>query len=215
MEFARKNAGANTWTRVTFTCPAGSFGCVNGTASSWAGTGGKGLPTDNPAGTQPRAEERPGLAYQKRAGQPNNYVGRFYIAINQQSSCSEPFGTPNNDDGTGAGCSSRLIMTEGNLASGTPATRRLAWITPAHWLANKFAVGGISLVDDLTRDTNLRAAFADPGGSGLFEPLADGIINASLSDLDDFPYVSGALRAAICMDGGTWPYQCTLPPNLP
>src|SRR4029077_10337173 len=64
IEFARQNSGGPYWSRVTFTCPAGGFGCPSGTASSWVGTVGVGLP---PGGTQPRAFGRPGLAYQKKA----------------------------------------------------------------------------------------------------------------------------------------------------
>jgi len=101
-------------------------------------------------------------------------------------------------------------MTEGNQAAGNPTTKRLTWITPAHRLANNFAVGGISLVDDLTRDQNLRAAFADENGNGLFEPLADGIVNMTFKDMDDFVYITGGLRASICQEGGTWPFGCVL-----
>ena len=150
VEFARKdNVSPYRWSKVTLTCPSscGSgdircFGCSGGVASSWVGTGGAGL---SPGGTQPRAAARPGLAYQKRAGQPNNFVGRFYMAINQGAQCSGPFGTPS---GTPAGCNSVLIMTEGNVASGMPSTKRLTWITPAQWLASPFAIGGITLMDD-------------------------------------------------------------------
>jgi hypothetical protein len=217
IEFARKdNASPFRWSKVTFTCAGGSFGCVSGAASSWAGTGGAGLP---PSGTQPRAAARPGLAYQKRSGQAD-HVGRFYMAINQGTQCSAPFGTPAPaTPGAPLGCASMLIMTEGNLATGTPASRRLTWITPAHVLAANFSIGGYSLINDLTRDSNLRAAFTQTDGWGAFEPLADGIFNANLSDMNDVPYVSGALRAALCMDGGTWPgtetTPCALPPNLP
>ena len=223
IEFARKdNASPFRWSKVTFTCPAclsncppQSFQCPSGTASSWAGTGGADLP---PGGTQPRAAARPGLAYQKRSGQAN-YVGRFYMAINQATLCSGPFGNPSgNPNATPPdplGCASRLIMTEGNLASGTPPSRRLTWITPAHQLADKFAIGGIALIDDLTRDSNLRLAITHPTGESNFYPLADGIYNANLSDIDDFAYVTGGLRAALCMDGGTWPNSCSLPANLP
>jgi hypothetical protein len=111
-------------------------------------------------------------------------------------------------------------MTEGNLSTGTPASRRLTWITPAYELyqPENATVGGVSLVDDLTRDTNLRAAFGSASNNqGIFEPLADGIINGNLKDFNDFPYVTGALRASLCLDTGLmspWPSQCILPPNL-
>jgi hypothetical protein len=206
VEFARKDT--NGWSKVTYTCPSGSFGCVSGVASTWAGTGGAGLA---PGGTQPRAAARPGLAYQMRSGQVIT-LGRFYMAINQAANCSDPFGTPS---GTPAGCPSVLIMTEGNLATGTPTTRRLRWITPAQGLVGNFPVGGISLLDDLSRDVNLRVLVTAADGKARFMPLADGIINTSISDMDDRPYVSGGLRASLCRDGGTWPWGCVLPPSLP
>jgi hypothetical protein len=55
VEFARKdNASPFRWSKVTFTCASGSFGCVSGTASSWAGTGGAGH-----ARSPPRARTAP------------------------------------------------------------------------------------------------------------------------------------------------------------
>jgi hypothetical protein len=221
VEFARKNAGTNTWSKVTFTCTQGSgppnFGCgASNTASSWAGTGGPGLP---PNGTQPMATGRPALAYQRKAGQPN-YVGRFYMAFRQGASCVPPFGTPQNWESPA--CEARLIMTEGNLAAtvgsppAPPTSRRLTWITPVQSIyqpnTESAVVNGISLVDDLTRDTNLRAAFHVAGGPnhGVFEPLADGIINVNLSDFDDYAYLTGGLRAGLCLEGGTWPRPCLL-----
>jgi hypothetical protein len=110
-------------------------------------------------------------------------------------------------------------MTEGNVATGTPTNKRLTWISPTSLYEPGTAsavANGISLADDLTRDKNLRAAFDVFGGPnhGLFEPLADGIVNVNLSDFDDYPYVTGALRASLCLVGGTWPGQCTLPGGL-
>jgi hypothetical protein len=163
---------------------------------------------------------RPGLVYQKQGGQSSNSVGRFYMMFNQGSSCSGPFGTP------GPWCNSKLLMTEGNVATGTPASGRLTWITPAFDIdGGNHVTTGVSLVDDLTRDTNLRAFYTSPPDSnsvryGLFMPLADGIVKAGLKDFDDYPYVQGGLRAALCLEGGTWPGispipPCLLPPNLP
>jgi hypothetical protein len=45
---------------------------------------------------------------------------------------------------------------------------------------------------------------------GVFEPLADGIINVNLSDFDDYAYLTGGLRAGLCLEGGTWPRPCLL-----
>lgn len=215
-EFARRsNASPYRWSKVTFTCAAGTFGCVGGVASSWAGTGGAGRATDSPAGTQPLAYGRPGLAYQRRAGQANS-VGRFYMAINQGSSCSGPFGKA-----PPGWCDSVLIMTEGNLATGTPTSQRLTWITPmAGVVGGNQTATGISLLDDLVRDSNLRAFSTSPPDAnnvraGLFLPLADGIINAPLRDVDDYPYLQGGLRAALCLEGGVWPGPCSLPSYLP
>jgi hypothetical protein len=234
VEFARQLNGGPYWSRVTFTCTSGSFGCVSGVASSWAGIGGKGLPTDSPPGTQARAGARPGLAYQKTAGQANAYVGRFYMMVNQPANgCSGPFGSP---DLSTHGCEPRLIMTEGNVATGTPSSRRITWITPAQSVGPPLVgLGGMSLIDDVTRDVNLRGVMAAQDGYGvsqeLFMPLTDGIMNATMTDMDDFAYISGdsnpraisALRASLCLDGGSWPTSttgfglniCPLPPGLP
>jgi hypothetical protein len=169
------------------------------------------------------ASARPGLAYQRKAGAANN-VGRFYMAVTQGtapgSKCAAPFGTP--QTWTLATCSAVLIMTEGNLTTGSPPSRRLTWITPAQHPSEPYypVLRGVSLVNDLTRDTNLRAAFAvfyyndDVWAQGVFAPLADGIINANLGDFDDQSYINATLRASLCMDGGTWPDQCALPPGL-
>jgi len=130
------------------------------------------------------------------------WVGRFYMAINQVSNCSGIFGTPP--------CSVRYIMTEGNTSTGNPTTNRLTWITPAFSLYDSAPSGGISLVDDPARDANLRAALT-ANGEGIFLPLADGLMNAGMTDSGDFLYVNGNLRASLCMDGGTWPDQCISP----
>jgi hypothetical protein len=223
VEFVRKDTSSPfRWSRVTFTCPSGNFGCSNGSASSWAGTGGAcpASSTDrpctaaNPDGTQPLVSARPGLAYQRRGGQSQNNVGRFYMAINQAATCVEPFGEPTGNPSDPYSCGTRLIMTEGNLISNNPTSRRFTWITPSHWLSGELSPGGLSLVHDLTRDTNLRATFLHTDGWGRFMPLADGIVNGLLSDMDDRVYVSGALRASLCREGGVWPDQCVWPPHL-
>jgi hypothetical protein len=153
---------------------------------------------------RPFASGRPGLAYQHRAGQANN-LGRFYMGIN-------PGGCPT--------CAPLLYITEGNLTTG--ATRRLQWLKPMGFGAVR--TGGIALLNDLTRDTNLRAAvnnLADLDGDGAatdkvawFLPAADGIYGTSVSDNNDFAYLTGALRATLGLDGGTWPAG-VLPANLP
>jgi hypothetical protein len=155
---------------------------------------------------QPSANSRPGLAYQHRPGQ--NSVGRFYMGLINASGCATAYQP----------CIGRLIMTEGNLSSGT--TRRLVFIGPPQDLAlSKLGIqGGISLVNDMTRDTNLRAAVTQSTGETQFLPLADGIINAPLSDLNDWPYITGALRAALSLDCSpsacVWPVG-VLPSSLP
>jgi hypothetical protein len=162
VEFARQDATNNRWTKI----------------SSWQQTG-----------VQPTVKARPGLAYQKRAGGSNS-VGRFYMALNQNTSCSGPFGTSPN-------CSVAMLITEGNMASGT--TRRLRWIPPAYFLAGG-AVGGIHLIDDLTRDSNLRAIMTDTNIQTMYMPMADGIINGLVTDNDDYDYLNGALRASLWLE---------------
>ena len=89
-------------------------------------------------------------------------------------------------------------MTEGNFQSGS--TRRLQWLpTPVPVGAT---IGGMSLVDDLTRDLNLRALvvatpdYVHPDVT-IFYPMYDGIINTDLKDVDDFQYVTEGLRGAL------------------
>jgi hypothetical protein len=156
---------------------------------------------------QPITLGRPGLAYQHRAGKPNNH-GRFYLAVNPAPSAAC------------AQCPAMLYITEGNLTSG--ATRRLQWLKP-YYLGYSVRSGGIALFNDLTRDTNLRAALnqaADDDGDGVldklawFLPVADGIYGTNVKDNDDFAYLKGALRASLGLDGGTWP-QGVLPATLP
>jgi len=144
-------------------------------------------------GTQIGTVARPGLAYQHRAGRSNN-IGRFYMALNDG-----PTGI-NNLPGV------YLYTTEGNLTTGT--SRRLQFLqNPYPWGA---APAGLSLENDLTRDLNLRASFTADLGAGAstsyFLPVADGIINATITDLDDFQYITGGLSAALGHEA--------LPPNL-
>jgi len=159
---------------------------------------------------QPFASGRPGLAYQRRQGQANN-IGRFYMAFNQ-SSCAGDFGTGATPDK----CNAALLMTEGNLAAGS--TRRLRWMKPRHFQIPG-NLGGISLLNDLSRDLNLRATSSRAVAGKTtketwFLPVADGIYNTTLTDQDDYPYLTGALRASLGLDGGAWP-QGVLPSNLP
>lgn len=123
---------------------------------------------------QPLVTARPGLAYQRRAGQGIE-IGRFYMALN-------------------LGPISSLILTEGNLASGS--TRRLRWIGPGYTLRGP-TQGGINLVNDTARDLNLRAMETYTDGTTVFMALADGIPNGNVSDNDDYLYLLGALRASL------------------
>jgi len=158
-------------------------------------------------GTQPFASGRPGLAYQHKAGQANS-VGRFYMAFNQVA-CSGPYGA--------VPCNQMLLMTEGN-ATATP--QQLQWVTPTSTLGGTSASGiqGIALIDDLTRDTNLRAVTVQnaqpqiPTQVTWLAPFADGIMNANLRDIDDTVYVRGLLRASLSLD--CLPNNCTFPATM-
>jgi hypothetical protein len=162
---------------------------------------------------QPKAGGRPGLTYLRKAGQPNE-VGRFYMGLPQVSACTGPY--------SASPCESKLMMTEGNQTTGT--TKRLVWITPAQRFGQANLISGISLISDLTRDTNVRGMSARPwvDKTGIshttawFAPIVDGIVNANLADNDDRPYISGALRASLVLDcpSCTWP-RGQLPPSLP
>jgi hypothetical protein len=186
VDFAKKDATTGRWTKI----------------ASWALTS-----------TQPFANGRPGLAYQHTGGQANS-VGRFYMAFNQ-ASCTGVYGS-------GSPCIPQLLMTQGNLTTGT--VQRLQWIKPQGFAdPDPSGIGvGVALLDDISRDTNLRALstheYFDSGGvfhtEMWFSPVADGIVNGNLSDVNDYAYVTGALRAALGLDGGNWPYG-VLPPSLP
>ncbi|MEP6652054.1 MAG: hypothetical protein ABJA82_01770 [Myxococcales bacterium] len=154
---------------------------------------------------QPVASGRPGIAYQHRTGQATS-LGRFYMAFNQ-ASCAGVYGD--------APCAARIMMTEGNLATGT--TRRLQWINPDVF-GESGMPGGITLLDDITRDKNLRgAANHQPDmthRNAWFLPVADGIYKTTFQDNNDSWYVTGTLRASLGLDGGTWP-NGVLPALLP
>jgi hypothetical protein len=157
-------------------------------------------------GSQPVAASRPGLAFQHTAGQAAS-VGRFYAGFTQQT-CMGKYGS--------SPCPVLLLMTEGNTAN---STQRLKWLTPAQNLGTPGNVRGIALIDDPARDTNLRASYTDAYNYSYFLPLADGIMNATMRDNDDWPYVLGALRASLSLDdciapGCTWPAG-VLPASLP
>ncbi|HEX2733337.1 MAG TPA: hypothetical protein VHM70_17120 [Polyangiaceae bacterium] len=125
---------------------------------------------------QPTTTARPGLAYQRRAGQANS-IGRFYLNLNQ-------------------GEGMVMFMTEGNLIGGS--NERLRWEIAAYQGANMR--GGTFLLDDLTRDNNLRAIETLSDRTTVFMPMADGIVPAAVKDLDDYQYVSGALRASLLLE---------------
>jgi hypothetical protein len=151
-------------------------------------------------GVAPAVKARPGLAYQPFAGQPS-HVGRFYVALKLTDACPQLL---KND---GYGCEPRVLMTEGNNTAGT--SRRLLWINPsfALGLGLDASMRGVSLIRDLTRDTNVRGLtifFAD-GWKTTFLPFADGIMNANASDMDDYPYIQGMLRKSLNPAAEPWP----------
>ena len=111
-----------------------------------------------------------------------------------------------------------MLMTEGNMASGN--TKRLKWTTTGQALAAA-DIGKDSKTTNLMftsgRDSNLRALVQQNDGTTLFFPLADGVVDASIGDLDDRQYLNGALRASLSLDcpspGCSWP-NGKLPQNL-
>jgi hypothetical protein len=58
---------------------------------------------------------------------------------------------------------------------------------------------------DPTKDTHLRAAAraAAPVSTLNFSPLADGIVNVNLQDMDDYVYLRGAMKYALGRE--SWP----------
>jgi Bacterial TSP3 repeat len=204
--------GTNAWNFLAIpTAPNGTVELAyQQVAGSHPGTWTKLSSSWSLIGSQPMASGRPGLAYKRTAGQASS-VGRLYMAFNQ-TSCSGSWGPP---------CYTPLIETEGNLTNTSATTQRLKWVQPTAFTdsADSSYTGGVVLLDDINRDVNLRAAatfltsslgFA---GDGLFAPVADGIINGAISDVNDYLYLTGALRASLCLDGGSWP-RGVLPASL-
>jgi hypothetical protein len=186
VEFARKTSNGQ-WTKLT---------------SSWSDIG----------GVQPTVQARPGLAYMRMDPAQPATTGRFYLAVNMTDPCESPgpthvFGSTS----AGLGCESRLVFTEGNLDTGAPASRRLVWVTPgskfgatADELGSLHALRGVALLGDLTRSKNLMAIKTYPStppgavfGNTEFSPLADGIINANIADIDEYAYIETNLAARV------------------
>lgn len=204
MGFQDGSSTANVYAAIP-TAPIGTVEFARQAASgAQAGRWSKLSSWSDVASAQPVATGRPGLAYQRRAGQANT-VGRFYMAwskgLKGATTCTGLIG-----DAATNPCAAELAMTEGNLTTGT--TRRLQWLKPTYF-GETGMPGGITLLDDLTRDKNLRAAVNhspdDKTELAWFLPVADGIYNTTIGDVDDYAYITGALRASLSLDGGTWP----------
>jgi len=130
------------------------------------------------SGVHPVVQGRPGLAYQRSAASQS--IGRFYMALPA---------VPGTDDVV------HLMITEGNKTTG--ASQRLAWLPRTTILGAALRGSGASLMDDLTRDTNLRAVLTYGTGETLFMPVADGIANGNITDLDDYRYLTNLLKASL------------------
>ena len=177
VEFARRDDVTGRWTKI----------------SAWTGPG--------TLGVQPSVQARPGLAFQPTLSAT---AGRFYMALNLPASCAF---TPDPSGSFGGTCETKLIMTEGNRVLANPQNRRLVWIAPSHTFsrANEGALGGVALMNDATRDVNLRGLKTYPDGQTAFFPLSDGAVNVTMSDLDDYVYLKGALRASLGIGEFTLP----------
>jgi hypothetical protein len=127
---------------------------------------------------------RPALAYVQKPGSPVQ-VGRFYLAFQDI------------DNGPGQPKLSRMSMTEGNL-TGTATTKRFVFNLPT--VLSGPLNGGVALAYDPAVDTNVRMAFTNSANNSYFAPLADGIINAAVKDLDDWQYIKNAERASLGLE---------------
>ena len=182
VEFARKTANGQ-WAKLS---------------SSW-----------NDIGVQPTVQARPGLAYMPMDPAQSQTVGRFYLAMNLTDVCESPSPYPFGSTSAGKGCESRMVLTEGNAETGT--TRRLVWANPgtkfgatADEGGSLHALRGVMLLGDLTRSKNLMAIKtypSDPPGAAFgnteFSPLADGILNANITDMDEYAYLETNLAAQV------------------
>jgi hypothetical protein len=128
---------------------------------------------------KPKSLTRAGLAWVKTT---SNTVGRFYMSYTRPS-CFGPAGE------TG------LILTEGQSTSGS--NRRLQWKEAFIPFAN--SQGAVALLGD-ARDNHLRATMTTLQGQLYVMPLADGIVNTNMKDVDDYVYLQGDIRAALGLE---------------
>jgi hypothetical protein len=150
------------------------------------------LPTSNWTNGRLVTQAQPGIAYAPYDRTVSLTEGRFYIAMNP---------TVNSGGGREAG---RLIQTQGNNL--TSFSRRFVWNQDTVYYSNEwgFVKGNMTLLYDLTYDSNVRGAYTFDYISGStnyrelsFSPFADGIFDDILKDQDDYAVIKSNLRCAL------------------
>lgn len=117
-------------------------------------------------------------------------VGRFYLYWRQKHGGAENF-------------SLMTAMTQGNIVN--PSTGSCGTVRALQWLGHAFvnnqdfrSAFGVSLLSDIGIDAGVRLAFHESSTDRVyFLPFADGIMNASLTDNDDFNTIRSSLRCAL------------------
>ncbi len=165
---------------------AAEFGRRSSTANQWVSLTGPGFKVDH----------RPGLAYRPFKDGTNAadvQIGRFwFIARNPSESRTPPY----------------VWITEGNDTTGGATTQRLSvWKGGYYYDQWDYgSVGSYALLYDPARDTNMRGAFMSPNNELIFQPIADGAVNATFRDQNDYSMLTKNLA---CSFNGTKCYECT------
>jgi hypothetical protein len=105
-------------------------------------------------------------------------------------------------DITNGGIKPAIIETEGNDPSTSATAQRLnAWRWQLYYGSYDGAINSaMTLHYNPSFDTNLRGAWAN-GGPLWFQPLADGGVNAAITDEDDYDLMKKNLACAITFQG--------------
>lgn len=95
-----------------------------------------------------------------------------------------------------------IAWTEGNDSTSTTVQRLSQWYKGLYYFQEDGSVAAAaSLVFDPTLDSSIRGAFSS-GISVWFQGLADGIVNTTFKDQNDYNILKQNLKAALV--GGGW-----------
>jgi hypothetical protein len=158
------------------------------------------IQVQSPASDLAKTVSQPAIAYVPFQPSSPNY-GRLYVGWNPGTL----FVNANNND-----CGMRQMVSEGNVDPAWTTTSRLGFYQRSIHIHNKWdcSSSNISYLYDLASDYNLREAhLIDYGATGRlsFAPAADGIVNESYRDQDDYSIIRADLKCAVTNDIGSCP----------